>query len=136
MRLSTTIAILFMGLVVGVVFVVSCGDDKSPAAVDAAVQCDCPSSEPPLTGRIVRVATDQSVPSMLFSGPVVFCERPAIVLSGGCFARSSDPKYILNSSFPVPAGDANPIGWACNFYNGTAAAVTSTAYVTCLKPAP
>jgi hypothetical protein len=67
---------------------------------------------------------------------VAICEAGTIVLSGGCFARSSDPKYILNSSFPAPAGDPNPGAWACSFYNGTAAAVTSTAYVTCLRPAP
>jgi hypothetical protein len=136
MRLSATLTILLLGFIVGVVFVISCGDDQSPSRADAAVQCDCPATEPPLAGRIVRVTSDGSIPAMSFSGPVVFCEPGTIVLSGGCFARSSDPKYILNSSNPTPPGDPNPIGWACDFYNGTAAAVTSSAYVTCLKPAP
>jgi hypothetical protein len=136
MRLSKTLTILLSGFVVGIAFVLSCGDDQSPSQVDAAVQCDCPAAEPPLAGRITRVAADRSIPSLTFFSAVAVCEPGAIVLSGGCFARSSDPKYILNSSNPTPPGDPNPIGWACDFYNGTAAAVTSTAYVTCLKPAP
>jgi hypothetical protein len=73
---------------------------------------------------------------MRFDAAVALCSGDTIALSGGCFARSSDPKYILNSSYAGPPGDPNPSGWICEFYNGTAAAVTSTAYVTCLKPAP
>jgi hypothetical protein len=137
MRLSKTLTILFLGFVVGVAFVLSCGDDHSPSHADAAVsQCDCPAAEPPLKERIVRVAADQSIASMGFDAAVALCDIGTTVISGGCFARSSDPKYILNSSNPTPPGSLNPSGWACQFYNGTAAAVTSTAYVTCLKPAP
>jgi hypothetical protein len=136
MNLSRTILILISGFVVGIAFVLSCGDDHSPAQVDAATQCDCPAAEPPLAGRIVRVAANQSIPAMGFSAAVAICDTGTIALSGGCFARSSDPKYILNSSYAAPAGDLNPKAWICEFYNGTAAAVTSTAYVTCLRPAP
>jgi hypothetical protein len=136
MKLQTTLIILSIGFVSGIAFVVSCGDGQSPSQVDAAVQCDCPAAEPPLAGRIARVAADRSIPSLTFFSAVAFCEAGTVTLSGGCFSRSSDPKYILNSSYPIPAGDPNPTGWACEFYNGTAAPVTSTAYVTCLKPAP
>jgi hypothetical protein len=136
MRLSATLTMLLLGFVVGVVFVISCGDGQSPSQADAAVQCDCPAAEPPLEGRIVRAAYDQSIPAMGSFSAVAFCEDGSTVLSGGCFARSSDPKYTLNSSNPTPVGSLNPRGWGCDFYNGTAAAVTSTAYVTCLKPAP
>jgi hypothetical protein len=136
MRLSKTLAILLSGFILGVAFVVSCGDGQSPSHVDAAVQCDCAAAEPPLAGRITRVAADRSIPSMGSDAAVAFCDIGNIVLSGGCFARSSDPKYILNSSYPAPADSLPTRGWVCEFYNGTAAAVTSTAYVTCLKPAP
>jgi hypothetical protein len=137
MRLSNTLAILFLGFVVGIAFMLSCGDDHSPSQADAAAaQCDCPAAEPPLSGRITRVTGDQSIPAMGFDVAVASCGIGDILLSGGCFARSSNPKYILNSSYPGPPGSANPSGWACEFYNGTTAPVTSTAYVTCLKPAP
>jgi hypothetical protein len=136
MRLFKTLAVLFVGFIVGVVFVVSCGDDHSPPEVDAAVQCDCPAAEPPLMGRITRATADQTIPALMFSAAVVICETGTVVLSGGCFARSSDPKYVLNSSYSAPAGDSNPRAWVCEFYNGTPSPVTSSAYVTCLKPAP
>jgi hypothetical protein len=137
MRLSKTLAVLLLGFAVGVTFVISCGDQHSPPSVDAAAaQCDCPAAEPPLAGRITRVTGDQSIPAMRFFLAVASCGIGKIVLSGGCFARSSDPKYLLNSSYPAPAGSPNPSGWVCEFYNGTAAPVTSTAYVMCLEPAP
>jgi hypothetical protein len=137
MRFSKTLAILSLGFVVGVAFVLSCGDDHSTSQADAATaQCDCPAAEPPLASRLFRVTGDQSIPAMGFDAAVASCGIGNIVLSGGCFARSSDPKYILNSSNPTPPGSLNPSAWACQFYNGTAAAVTSSAYVTCLRPAP
>lgn len=137
MKTSNTILVLVAGFVCGVAFVMSCGDQTSPPVVDAdAARCDCPAAEPPLAGRIVRVTSELAVPAMAVLGPSAVCAPGTILLSGGCLARSTDPKYVLNSSYPAPEGDPNPIGWACDFYNGTAAPVTSTAFVTCLKPAP
>jgi hypothetical protein len=137
MRTSSAILILVGGFACGVGFVMSCGDQTSPANVDAAQrQCDCPAAEPPLTGRIVRMTSNDVVPAMTSSGVSVFCEFGTILLSGGCYAKSTDPKYVLKSSFPGPDGVANPGAWNCEFYNGTAALVTSTAYAMCLKPAP
>ena len=135
MKLSKTALVLAVGFVFGIAFALSCGD-QSPSKADAATQqCDCPAAEPPLAGRIVRVVTDGVVPSMVQAGPVATCEIGTILLSGGCLARSTDPKYVLQSSTPAPDG-TNPVAWACDYYNGTAAPVTSTAYATCLKPAP
>jgi hypothetical protein len=136
MKLSRALLVLLVGFVIGVSFVVSCGDDHSPIRADAAVQCDCPATEPPLAGRIVRILADATIPAMSFSGADALCDAGTTLLSGGCFARSSDAKYILNSSYPAPAGALNPRGWSCEFYNGTPSPVTSSAYVTCLKPAP
>jgi hypothetical protein len=138
MKLFRTLTILVFGFVIGVAFVVSCGDDNSltEAEADAAVSCDCPAAEPPLANRVVRVVRDQVVPATSFDAVSAICDFGTIVLSGGCFARSSDAKYILNSSYPAPPGSPNPAGWVCEFYNGTPSPVTSSAYVTCLKPAP
>jgi hypothetical protein len=137
MKLSKIASFLIVGFLCGIAFIMSCGDQTSPTTVDAAAaQCDCPAAEPPLAGRIVRVTSDVVVPPMTLFGPSVFCPSGAILLSGGCFARSTDPKYVLNSSYPGPEGIPDPTAWACDFYNGTASPVTSTVYATCLKPAP
>jgi hypothetical protein len=137
MKIAKTVLALLVGLVCGVVLVMSCGDQTSPARVDAAPQqCDCPAAEPPLAGRIVRVTSDRSIPAMELNAVVAICESGTILISGGCFARSTDPKYVLHSAYPGPDGATDPRAWICEFYNGTAAPVTSTAYATCLKPAP
>jgi hypothetical protein len=134
MNVSKTLFVLFLGFAAGVFFVFSCaGDNRTPLA-DAATQCDCPASEPPLRSRIVRRSATQVIPAMGSSAAVAACDLDAIVLSGGCFANSTDSKYVLRSSNPGP--DNAPFAWSCDFYNGTASPVTSTAYVTCLKPAP
>jgi hypothetical protein len=137
MKIPKTVLVLIVGFVCGVVFVMSCGDQTSPARVDAASQqCDCPASEPPIAGRIIRVLSNRTLPAMESDGVVALCEPGTILLSGGCFARSTDPKYVLKSAYAGPDGAADPRAWICEFYNGTAAPVTSTAYATCLKPAP
>jgi hypothetical protein len=136
MKLSKSIVALVVGFICGIVVVISCGD-QTPTTADASVQqCDCPASEPPLAGRIVRVTNNEQILPMSSDGVGVFCPIGTILLSGGCLARSTDPKYTLNSSNPGPDDDPNPVAWNCRFYNGTSAAVTSTAYATCLKPAP
>jgi hypothetical protein len=134
MNIFNKIAIAASGFFAGITFVIACGDGETPQHADAASQCDCPLAEPPLKGRITRAAVDRAIPAMSHSVAAAACDPGAVVLSGGCLSRSTDPKFTLNSSYAAPVED--PIGWACDFYNGTAAAVTSTAYVTCLKPAP
>lgn len=67
-------------------------------------------------------------------GLTAVCAFEQIVISGGCQARSTDAKVVLNSSFA--AAPETPDAWACDFYNGTASPVNFEAYVLCLKPAP
>jgi hypothetical protein len=133
MNITNKITTLFLGFVVGVVFVLSCSGDDSPAQVDAATQCDCPAAEPPLAGRIVQRSAQRQIVAMALDGASVSCDVGEVLLSGGCFANSTDSKFTLHSSFQIPAA---PRSWGCEFYNGTASPVTSTAYATCLKPAP
>jgi hypothetical protein len=133
MTKSTNLLVIVASFAAGIAFALSCGDD-SPRAVDAATQCDCPPSEPPLAGRLTRATASQAIPALRASGVSAVCPGVSVALSGGCLSNSSDPKYVLNSSNPAPAD--NPTGWGCDFYNGTASPVTSTAYVLCLKPAP
>ena len=127
------VALVAAGVVMGVVVTISCSDDSPPRA-DAAVQCDCPVSEAPIKERLVRVASTRAISAMSVGGDSAGCPQGAIVISGGCLAGTTDAKHVLLSSVASPVD--NPIAWECFFYNGTAAEVTSTATVLCLKPAP
>jgi hypothetical protein len=134
MKISNVVLVFVLGILVGILTIMSCGGDGQASHADAATQCDCPQGEAPLAGRIVRIAAQLSVPPMgPFSG-AAYCQDGDVVLSGGCFSNSTDPKFGLQSSFGFP--EAAPRGWSCDFYNGTSATVASKAYVTCLRPAP
>lgn len=124
---------LIAGIAIGVAATISCSDD-SPSQADAATQCDCPASEAPIKERLIRVAAARAVSAMSAGGESAVCPQGAIVLSGGCLAGTTDAKHVLLSSLASPVD--NPTAWDCAFYNGTNAAVTSTSYVLCLKPAP
>ncbi|HRC55121.1 MAG TPA: hypothetical protein PKU97_04315 [Kofleriaceae bacterium] len=128
------IGIASIGFIAGIAFILSCSGDDTPTNADAAIACDCPPAERPLNGRIVQVVGRKEIPAMSSSSAIAECDSDSIIISGGCFANSNDPAYVLNSSYPTP--ENSPKVWACRFYNGTASPVTSTAYVTCLKPAP
>jgi hypothetical protein len=134
MKITNAIPVFAIGLSAGVALVLSCGDDGSTSKADAATQCDCPLSEPPLSGRLTRITHQFTVPALGPFGGTAFCPDSYIVLSGGCLANSNDPKYTLQSSYAGPVD--TPRGWGCVYYNGTAAEVTSTAFALCLKPAP
>jgi hypothetical protein len=133
MKIRDNFLIFLIGGVAATALHLSCdGDGTTP--VDAAVQCDCPAAEAPFKGRLTRAtALIESAP-MTEGGQVALCPIGDIVISGGCKAGSNDSKYVLNTSYPEPLN--SPVGWYCQFYNGTASAVTSEASVLCLKPAP
>jgi hypothetical protein len=80
------------------------------------------------------VTITQPIPAMAPGSASTICASGDIILSGGCLAGTIDSRHVLLSSAPFPADI--PIGWSCVFHNGTAAEVTSTATVLCLKPAP
>jgi hypothetical protein len=133
MKLRDNLFVFCVGGVAATVLHLSCDGDSPPLA-DAAVQCDCPIAEAPLTGRLVRVTASRELPTLTGGGIGVACPAGDFVISGGCKAGTADSKHLLNSSYPSPP--ETPVGWACQFYNGTASPVTSEAYVLCLKPAP
>ena len=124
------------GFVAGVIFVLSCGDGDSPDPADAAVPCDCPAAEPPLAGRIVRVISRREIAGMTLAGWSAQCELEDIVLGGGCYFASGDPKFTLSSSTPAPTdGQSVPFAWYCEVYNGTPNPINASAHAICLKPA-
>lgn len=117
------------GFLAGIVLVLSCSDD-SPRMADAAV-CDCPVSEPPITGsRIVRIEEPFTVPPNDRGGQGARCPLDAIPLSGGCAAAEGQvPEVIIEQSIP---GDTS---WNCQWRNPTNAPIEVRAIVRCLKPA-
>lgn len=133
MKIRDHLVVFVLGGVSAMVLHLSCDGDGTPPA-DAAEQCDCPTAEPPLAGRLTRASSLIQTASMMSNGQSAICPIGDIVISGGCRAGSSDPRYVLNTSFATPQD--NPAGWACQFYNGTTAPVTSEVYALCLKPAP
>jgi hypothetical protein len=133
MRIRDNLLVFLVGGIAATALHLSCdGDGAAPA--DAAAQCDCPAAEAPLVGRLTRASATIESASMMVNGQVALCPIGDIVISGGCKGGSNDSRYLLKTSYPEPA-DA-PVGWYCQFYNGTASPVTSEAHVLCLKPAP
>jgi hypothetical protein len=120
---------LIVGLLAGVVLVVSCGDD-SPGRVDAAT-CNC---EAPIAGRIVIVNQTQVIPGNARGGQGGGCPTGAILLSGSCTTETINPlrDVTLEQSGFYEQED----GWNCEFKNNEATPVTIKVSVRCLMPTP
>lgn len=134
MKLSNSLFMLCVGAVIGVVLVLSCGDN-SPSTVHAADAgaCNCPAAEPPLTGRIVEMDMPFTVPANSTQSMGVSCPFTSdtwIVLNGGCSANiGSTPNIILEQSYP------GSNGWICSWSNPSNVDIPVHAIVHCLKAA-
>ena len=144
MRLATSIAIFIAGIIAGIIFVVSCGDDsraKADAAVDAPkldapATCDCPPAELPLAGRIVVVDSTTTIPGNGTGASEAVCPAGAQVISGSCTTATLNPfrdVTLQQSGFYVTTGLGS---WTCFFRNNEATPVTIKVSVICLKPTP
>lgn len=133
MRLTPHFASLVAGMLAGVVLVLSCGDD-SPNRADAA-SCDCPASEPPISGRIMNVDATQVIAPNSRSGQGAACPQGAVLLSGSCTTEAANPvrDVTLEQSGFYEADTAN--GWNCWFKNNENMPVTIKATARCLVPA-
>jgi hypothetical protein len=134
MNNSSKISYLVAGVLIGVIMMLSCGDD-SPTSADAAT-CDCPSAEPPLTGRVVEVMNTITLPPV--TDPLdngrgsegVNCPTDAIVITGGCTAEVGQvPDIVLQQSFPEGRG------WNCSWKNLSNQPVVVRVIARCLQPA-
>jgi hypothetical protein len=138
MTFYTKALFLFSGVALGVVFVISCG--PSVAHVDAAdASCNCPASEPPLTGRIVTYTGTTTIKANSTGISEALCPNVGaqlvhgVVLSGGCEPSGS---LIPNNLTLVGTGAAaTDIGWGCKWNNQSATDIVITTYVRCLNPA-
>jgi hypothetical protein len=132
MTRATSFAYLAAGIAAGVALIVACGDD-SPGDVDAAdAACNCPVAEPPLTGRITHVRSNNNLSPGAAGGASVVCPNPAtdIVLGGACEVATTDTNVLLLSSRFTPGG------YRCDWSTVNATMDrTGTAEVVCLTPA-
>ncbi len=125
--------LLFVGLLSGVAMTLSC-DDDSPAAVDAAPVCDCPTAEPPLTQqRIVEVFNEVTLPPATSpsggrDGTGAVCPgSDNIALSGWCDTPDGQDKDIALVRF-----GGTQRSWGCYWRNNTNVEVVMRATVRCL----
>ena len=129
MHYSKTLLPCLVGITIGIGLVLSCSDD-SPSRADAAA-CECPTSEPPLAGRIVSVTSMATAAGSAVVGPGAFCPEGALALGGGCFIANSQAHDVtLRQS---TGGDTS---WFCDYKNNEATPVEVGAFVRCLKSAP
>src|SRR5512144_80454 len=120
MKLVKHVLILMTGAIFGVAAVLSCSD-SSPRRSDAAT-CDCPASEPPLTGRLIFQDDIQILPPL---GGVdngngaagAGCPRGTQFLSGSCTNTTAGLVDITLKEAGF-TDNANP-GWRCSFHNNT-----------------
>lgn len=131
MRLNFHFASLVGGLLAGVVLVLSCGDD-SPTRADAA-SCDCPASEPPLSGRITNIDVTQEIAPNSRGGNGAACPADAVLLSGSCTTAVINP--IRNVTLEQSGFYESGNGWHCEFKNNENTPVTIKATARCLVPA-
>ncbi len=130
--------LLFCGSILGIGVVVACSDD-TPGNADAAA-CDCPASEAPLAGRLVRVSSAPvTVTPNSDNGASVTCPTNATLISGGCYIDDDQTgrQLYLKISGPGTPGEQTLVAWAC-FYNNNSSAGTAVVHAeaVCLNPAP
>jgi hypothetical protein len=123
------------GAIFAVVTILACGDDSpTPADADAG-SCECPASEPPLAGRIVRVKSSPAeIRANEFSLASTGCPEGGIALGGSCSIvqlNGIEQVRLIQGGHSV---EESPNAWVCTWFNGTSVAVTGVASVNCLIP--
>ncbi len=130
MRITSSVVLLLAGMLAGIVLVLSCGDD-SPGNADAAT-CDCPTAEPPIAGRLVRVSSTEVINPGTNNSASEGCPEGGLLISGMCTheTASSGPDLTLQQS----GVDDNLQHWNCWFKNNSASPVTIKVTAICLMP--
>ena len=119
--------------------IAACGEPTSPSADSGPVQCDCPASEPPLTGRIVRVEADGGNVNAGPTASETFAGCPmanAKLLGGGCYIEEvglaqTNQYHLIDSAMVVLGQDV----WRCRWTNDGTTPAHVIMTLTCLNPA-
>ena len=136
-KLVPTMFTLAVGAAFGVALVLSCSDGSHK--VDAGT-CDCPASEPPLTGRFVTVTSGATVtiaPGAIDGGAAVSCPVGSQLITGSCTTAVLNPlpaNLVLMESGFFDDPPNLPHAWGCVFLNNGPTPVAVTARAICLKP--
>lgn len=133
MRQPTRFASLVVGVIVGVSFVLSCGDDSSVRA--DADSCNCPAAEPPIPARIVNASNTQDIAANARGGQGVGCPAGAKLLTGSCTTATLNPLRDVTLEQSGFYEDTEE-GWHCRFKNNENAPVTVKVTIRCLMEAP
>ena len=127
-----TLIIALGGAALACALILSC-DNDSPDSADAQTACDCPTAEPPLSGRIVRVTETVALAAQDSGGLNAPCAAGATLIGGGCGLQTVDDRVLLSYASPDLGGAET---WACRWNNPTTDANTGIATAICLMPAP
>jgi hypothetical protein len=144
---TANIAAAISGVVSGIVFALSCGDNLSvgadaDAAIDAAKApdaappaCDCPAAEPPLAGRFIVFHNTRTIPANDHNTTAAVCPMGSQPLFGSCTTDQLTPFRNVRLR-EVSFSSDYPREWGCLFDNNEVVPVTIRSSVTCLKPPP
>lgn len=134
--------LVLSGVVAGIGFVLSCGDnltakataDAAVNAPDAAPGCNCPAAEPPLANRLVFYDALDPVEGNSDGGLGIVCPPGARPISGTCTV--DEPIYNRKDVIVRESGlSDNPQAWRCRYRNNESTRVTFRVGVLCLLPA-
>lgn len=145
MHVAKSILLTLSGAAAGIAFVISCGDNwhlgvdaavDAPKTPDAAPVCDCPASEPPLTGRLMVDSVIMTVGGNEEGSASVLCPPGAIPISGSC--KLDTPIFLPRRDVILrEAGFVyNSPGWRCTVHNNESTMINYEIFVLCLKPGP
>lgn len=131
MNIVKSIILMSIGAIFGIGMVLSCGDNSSHHS-DAGT-CDCPASEPPISGRITTIDSNLVTINPGAQGLAgITCNPGMQFISGSCTGANLT---ILDDIVLQQAGFDKATGsWACAFKNNKVVAVQVKATALCLKP--
>lgn len=146
MNIAKSFILVMSGVVAGIGFVLSCGDNltakatadaavDAPKGLDAAPVCDCPAAEPPLAGRFVVVSNTSTIAANDTGVGGAACPRGAYLITGSC--TTDNPTTAFNVTVRESGfHDSPPTAWYCSWRNNESMAVDFRVSVICLKPTP
>jgi hypothetical protein len=146
MHIGRSVFLVIAGILIGIVLVLSCGDNLSakatadaavdaPKVPDAAPVCDCPAAEPPLAGRFVVVSQTRTIVANGSSVESAVCPTGTRLITGSC--TTDNPTTILNVTLRESGFyDSPPSYWHCSWRNNESMEVVFRVTALCLKPTP
>jgi hypothetical protein len=143
MHLPKSIAFLLSGVVAGLAFVISCGDNwhlGTDAAIDAskiadaAPACDCPAAEPPLADRLVWTSVHNVVQPNGLGFVNILCPAGTRPISGSCTVN--DPAPLKNVILVQSGFIDNPPAWRCGYRSNEPTLLLYTIAALCLRTTP